>query len=67
MTSGVNALVIAAQTITADELDDSLGLLLFNHTPGARSFAGLDAAMVSAYGKDWAKSTIVILWFWVNP
>lgn len=63
--SEVCALVIAAQTVTADELREG-ELMRFNHSPGARTFKGLDAAMTVVYGPDWSSKPIVILWFWVN-
>lgn len=61
-TSEKCALVIAAQEVTVEELDE---LLSFNHTPGARTMEGLDKAMASAYGEGWKEKPIVIVWFWV--
>ena len=39
----------------------------FNHSPGARTFIGLDEAMVAAYGEDWKRQGgVVVVFFWVD-
>lgn len=40
--------------------------LRFNHAPGARTYEGMDAAMVAAYGEGWWLDGATLVFFWVS-